>query len=145
MYESLLKVVSGYGLISGFAIIGATMWFSYWLSDKLTKGRLHGSAVAILIGAVPLILLLADAVRLRQRPSPLLVVGAVLVVLGAFLVLGPFGLVDLGLSGVQVLISDSHDHILIPVILYSGADADLFFPRVLLASPAANIADGVFC
>ena len=50
MYESLLKVVSGYGLISGFAIIGATMWFSYWLSDKLTKGRLHGSAVAILIG-----------------------------------------------------------------------------------------------
>ncbi|CDZ95446.1 malonate transporter, MadM subunit [Pseudomonas saudiphocaensis] len=26
------------------------MWLSYWLSDKLTKGRLHGSAVAILIG-----------------------------------------------------------------------------------------------
>ena len=25
------------------------MWLSYWLSDKLTKGRLHGSAVAILI------------------------------------------------------------------------------------------------
>ena len=52
MYESLLKVVSGYGMISGFAIIGATMWLSYWLSDKLTKGRLHGSAVAILIGLV---------------------------------------------------------------------------------------------
>ncbi len=50
MYESLMKVISGYGLISGFAIIGATMWISYWLSDKLTKGRLHGSAVAILIG-----------------------------------------------------------------------------------------------
>ncbi|MHB0806973.1 malonate transporter subunit MadM [Stutzerimonas nitrititolerans] len=50
MYESLLKVVSGYGMVSGFAIIGATMWLSYWLSDKLTKGRLHGSAVAILIG-----------------------------------------------------------------------------------------------
>lgn len=50
--ESLLKVVNGYALISGFAIIGATMWFSYWISDKLTKGRLHGSAVAILIGLV---------------------------------------------------------------------------------------------
>ncbi|WP_313306083.1 malonate transporter subunit MadM [Stutzerimonas balearica] len=50
MYESLMKVVTGYGMISGFAIIGATMWLSYWLSDKLTKGRLHGSAVAILIG-----------------------------------------------------------------------------------------------
>ena len=50
MYESLMKVVTGYGMISGFALIGATMWLSYWLSDKLTKGRLHGSAVAILIG-----------------------------------------------------------------------------------------------
>ncbi len=46
------------------------------------------AAVAILIGAVPLVLLLADAVRLRQRPSPLLVLGAVLVVLGAALVQG---------------------------------------------------------
>lgn len=50
--ESLLKVVNGYALISGFAIIGATMWLSYWISDKLTKGRLHGSAVAILIGLI---------------------------------------------------------------------------------------------
>ena len=46
------------------------------------------AAVAILIGAVPLILLLADAVRLRQRPSPLLVLGAMLVVVGAALVQG---------------------------------------------------------
>ena len=34
-------------------------------------------------------------------------------------------LVDLGLSGIQVLISDSHGHILVPGGLYSGADADL--------------------
>lgn len=26
------------------------MWLSYWLSDKHTKGRLHGSALAILTG-----------------------------------------------------------------------------------------------
>ncbi|MNN04030.1 Malonate/sodium symporter MadM subunit [compost metagenome] len=39
-------------MISGFAVIGATMWLSYWMSAKLTKGRLHGSAIAILIGLV---------------------------------------------------------------------------------------------
>lgn len=48
--ESLTKVLNGYGLISGFAVIGATMWLSYWLSAKFTRGRLHGSAIAILLG-----------------------------------------------------------------------------------------------
>ena len=46
------------------------------------------AAVAILIGAVPLVLLLADSIRLRRRPSSLLVAGAVLVVVGAALVQG---------------------------------------------------------
>ena len=50
--ESLTKVLNGYGMISGFAVIGATMWLSYWMSAKLTRGRLHGSAIAILIGLV---------------------------------------------------------------------------------------------
>lgn len=50
--ESLTKVLNGYGMISGFAVIGATMWLSYWVSAKFTKGRLHGSAIAILIGLV---------------------------------------------------------------------------------------------
>ncbi len=50
--ESLTKVLNGYGLISGFAVIGATMWVSYWISAKFTKGRLHGSAIAILLGLV---------------------------------------------------------------------------------------------
>ncbi|MCM2321352.1 MAG: malonate transporter subunit MadM [Pseudomonas sp.] len=52
MLESLTKVLNGYGMISGFAVIGGTMWASYWMSAKLTKGRLHGSAIAILIGLV---------------------------------------------------------------------------------------------
>ena len=52
MYESLMKVITGYGLISGFAVIGLTMWVSYWISDNFTKGRLHGSAIAILLGLV---------------------------------------------------------------------------------------------
>ena len=50
--ESLTKVLNGYGMISGFAVIGATMSLSYWMSARLTKGRLHGSAIAILIGLV---------------------------------------------------------------------------------------------
>lgn len=50
--ESLTKVLNGYGLIGGFAVIGATMWVSYWISAKFTKGRLHGSAIAILLGLV---------------------------------------------------------------------------------------------
>lgn len=52
MYDSLVKVVTGYGLISGFAVIGITMWISYWISENFTKGRLHGSAIAILLGLV---------------------------------------------------------------------------------------------
>lgn len=50
--ETLTKVLTSYGLISGFAVIGATMWVSYWMSAKFTKGRLHGSAIAILLGLV---------------------------------------------------------------------------------------------
>lgn len=47
-----MKVVGGYGLVGGFAIVGITMWFSYWFSARFTKGRLHGSAIAILLGLV---------------------------------------------------------------------------------------------
>lgn len=46
------------------------------------------AAVAVIIGAVPLVLVLADSIRLRRRPSPLLVIGATLVVVGAALVQG---------------------------------------------------------
>ena len=52
MYESMMKVITGYGLISGFAIVGITMWVSYWISNTFTKGRLHGSAIAILLGLI---------------------------------------------------------------------------------------------
>lgn len=50
--ESLTKVLNSYGMISGFAVIGVTMWISYWISDKFTKGRLHGSAIAIMLGLI---------------------------------------------------------------------------------------------
>lgn len=40
------------GLVVAFAVVGLTVWFSYWLSDKLTAGRIHGSAIAITLGLV---------------------------------------------------------------------------------------------
>ncbi|SEF81272.1 malonate transporter subunit MadM [Marinobacterium lutimaris] len=50
MYESLLHTTDKYNLVAGFAVIGVTMWFSYWISGRFTKGRIHGSAIAILLG-----------------------------------------------------------------------------------------------
>lgn len=38
------------GLIVAFAVIGVTVWLSYLLSAKLTSGRIHGSAIAIILG-----------------------------------------------------------------------------------------------
>jgi malonate transporter MadM subunit len=40
------------GLLTAFMTVGLTMLISYWASEKLTRGRLHGSAIAILIGLV---------------------------------------------------------------------------------------------
>ncbi len=48
----LVDVVTANQLIVAFAIIGIVMWFSYWLTDTLTGGRIHGSAIAIVIGLV---------------------------------------------------------------------------------------------
>ena len=50
--EVLETVLIKNGLITAFAVVGATVWFSYFLSNRLTKGRLHGSAVAIMLGLV---------------------------------------------------------------------------------------------
>jgi malonate transporter MadM subunit len=38
------------GLVTAFAFVGVTVWLSYLISNRLTGGRLHGSAIAILIG-----------------------------------------------------------------------------------------------
>lgn len=37
-------------LVVAFALIGVIIWISYYLSDKLTAGRIHGSAIAIALG-----------------------------------------------------------------------------------------------
>ena len=50
MFDVLTDVLVKNGLLTAFAVVGATIWVSYWLSRILTNGRLHGSAIAIMIG-----------------------------------------------------------------------------------------------
>lgn len=50
--EMLSDVLVGNGLVTAFAFVGIVVWISYLVSDKLTGGRIHGSAIAILAGLV---------------------------------------------------------------------------------------------
>lgn len=43
-------VLQSNGLVVAFAVVGLIVWCSYFASDRLTKGRVHGSAIAIAIG-----------------------------------------------------------------------------------------------
>jgi malonate transporter MadM subunit len=40
------------GLITAFVFVGVITWLSYLLSDRLSRGRIHGSSIAILVGLV---------------------------------------------------------------------------------------------
>lgn len=51
-------------------------------------GAAEPAAVAVFVGAVPLLLTLAEAIRTRTRPTPAMIVGGALVVAGAALVQG---------------------------------------------------------
>ena len=48
----VMKVVAKNGLINAFVIVGVITWLSYAASKHLTKGRIHGSAIAIVAGLV---------------------------------------------------------------------------------------------
>lgn len=50
--DLLAEVLVRNGLVAAFAFVGVTMWLSYAASGKLTGGRIHGSAIAILVGLV---------------------------------------------------------------------------------------------
>jgi malonate transporter MadM subunit len=50
--ETLGNLLKNNGLIVAFAIVGLTMYLSYFISNKLTNGRIHGSAIAITLGLV---------------------------------------------------------------------------------------------
>lgn len=45
-------VLLKYNLITAFAVVGIIVWLAYAISHFLTRGRMHGSAIAILIGLV---------------------------------------------------------------------------------------------
>ncbi|QOY94290.1 malonate transporter subunit MadM [Massilia sp. UMI-21] len=48
--DILVDLLAKNGLLTAFAVVGLTMWISYFLSARLTRGHLHGSALAIMIG-----------------------------------------------------------------------------------------------
>ncbi len=50
MIDTLIHVLQKNSLITAFGLVGLIVWISYWFSAKLTKGWLHGSAIAIIIG-----------------------------------------------------------------------------------------------
>jgi malonate transporter MadM subunit len=50
--ETVAQVLTKNALITAFAFVGILVWVSYFLSDKLTRGHVHGSAVAIAIGLI---------------------------------------------------------------------------------------------
>ena len=50
MGELLKRLADEHSLIMAFAVVGAVMWVSYQISKHLTFGRIHGSAIAIVLG-----------------------------------------------------------------------------------------------
>ncbi|WOJ97717.1 malonate transporter subunit MadM [Congregibacter brevis] len=50
--ETLEAVMTKNTLITAFLVVAILVWSSYYLSDKLTRGHIHGSAIAIAVGLV---------------------------------------------------------------------------------------------
>ena len=50
--DILVATFRSNGLVVAFAVVGITVWFSYFISNKFTSGRIHGSAIAITLGLV---------------------------------------------------------------------------------------------
>jgi malonate transporter MadM subunit len=48
--STISHTLSANGLLTAFALVGAIMWLSNLISRTLTFGRIHGSAIGILIG-----------------------------------------------------------------------------------------------
>ncbi len=46
------KVASTYSIVIAMVIVGLVVWFSNYISAKLTRHRIHGSAIAIIIGLI---------------------------------------------------------------------------------------------
>jgi len=50
--QLLSDVLVRNGLVTAFTFVGVIVWLSYLFSDRFTRGRIHGSSIAILLGLV---------------------------------------------------------------------------------------------
>ncbi|MCA9038203.1 MAG: malonate transporter subunit MadM [Planctomycetaceae bacterium] len=50
IWQVIEPVLTKYSLVTAFACVGIVVWISYGVSRYITRGRMHGSAIAILIG-----------------------------------------------------------------------------------------------
>lgn len=50
LWQAIESVLTKYSLVAAFAVVGIIVWVSYAASQRLTRGLMHGSAIAILIG-----------------------------------------------------------------------------------------------
>jgi malonate transporter MadM subunit len=50
--EVLTEVLVKNGIVTAFLFVGLMVWASYWITNRLTGGRVHGSAIAIAMGLV---------------------------------------------------------------------------------------------
>ena len=50
--ENISQVLTGNGMITAFLFSGIVLFLANQISDKLTRGRIHSSAVAIFLGLV---------------------------------------------------------------------------------------------
>ena len=48
--DTLYALLIKNGLLTAFVVVGLTMWLSNWVSSNLTRGHVHGSAIAIAAG-----------------------------------------------------------------------------------------------
>ncbi len=50
LIQAFEKALTSYSLVVAFALIGGVVWLSYFISERWTRGRIHGSAIAIMFG-----------------------------------------------------------------------------------------------
>jgi len=50
--EAIGRVLTENSLVTAFAVVGVLTAVSYWISNRFTGGRVHGSAIAITLGLV---------------------------------------------------------------------------------------------
>lgn len=50
--EAIIAALSNNSIITAFLFVGLVTAFSYWVSNNITNGKIHGSAIAITFGLV---------------------------------------------------------------------------------------------